>query len=423
MGLGDASDHAGRPALDAGRVARQDRMREHNLSLALAEVVGAREPVSRAQVAARTGLSRAAVSGLVDVLVAAGLVRELAPVALPRAGRPATPLVPAPGAVAGLGLEVNVDYLGVRAVDLAGSVLAEHVEHADLSGSDPAQVLERLAAMATDVRDGLVATGTRVAGAALALPGLVDRGAGAGGPLRVAPNLGWRDVDLGPSSPLAALAPLVANEADLAARAEAHERRGDRPPSFFYVSGEIGIGGATVIDGELQAGRHGWAGEVGHVVVGTAPDGRLQVLEQVAGQHALLRAAGLPTSAGLSELERVAAQGAAGTVTEVASALRGAGRALGVALAAVAHVADVDEVVLGGTFAALFDVLAAEVTATLAELVVFDAWSPVRVSAARAGRYAALTGGALAVLAQVVARPSAWTRPSAPVASAPTATT
>src|SRR5689334_14295318 len=116
---------------------RQDWMREHNLSLALSAVLEAVEPISRAQVAARTGLSRAAVTTLVDRLVETGLVRELAPVALPR-GRPAVPLGPAEHAVAALGLEVNVDYLGVRALDLTGEVIAERVVHGDLRGSEPA---------------------------------------------------------------------------------------------------------------------------------------------------------------------------------------------------------------------------------------------------------------------------------------------
>ena len=90
-----------------------------------------------------------------------------------------------------------------------------------------------------------------------------------------------------------AFPPRVANEANLAARAEAHARRGS--PSFAYVSGEVGIGGAIVLDGEIFPGRHGWSGEIGHIVVDAfrgprASDGSLEAL---AGQDAMLRAAGL----------------------------------------------------------------------------------------------------------------------------------
>ncbi|WP_456847603.1 ROK family protein, partial [Cellulomonas sp. P5_C6] len=290
---------------DPTRVARQAQMRDQNLGVALRGIVEAVEPLSRAQLAASEGLARATVSGLVDHLIEARLVRELEPTQTQRAGRPAVPLAPARGTVAGVGMEVNVDYLGVRAIDLAGDVLAEHVELDDLRGADADEVLDRLAALAAPVVEHLRARGVRVAGTALALPGLVDR---ITGPLRVAPNLGWSDVDVvarvSAHPTLASLPPRVGNEANLAARAEAHARRGPVAPSFAYVSGEIGIGGALVLDGNLFPGRHGWSGEIGHVVVDAfrgprASDGTLEAL---AGQDAMLRAAGLPPTARLDAL-------------------------------------------------------------------------------------------------------------------------
>src|SRR5665647_3633196 len=101
-----------------GRAARQDSLRHHNLALTLRQVLDAPSPVSRADIAAATGLTRATVSALVDRLLEARLVAELEPVASQRAGRPAVPLAAARGTVAAVGMEVNVDYLGVRAIDL-----------------------------------------------------------------------------------------------------------------------------------------------------------------------------------------------------------------------------------------------------------------------------------------------------------------
>ena len=392
---------------DPSRVARQAQMRDQNLGVALRGIVGAAEPPSRAQLAASEGLARATVSGLVDHLIEARLVRELDPTPTLRAGRPAVPLAPARGTVAGVGMEVNVDYLGVRAIDLAGDVLAEHVELGDLRGADAGDVLDRLAALAAPVVEKLRAGGVRVAGTALALPGLVDR---VTGPLRVAPNLGWRDVDVvgrvSAHPALADLPPRVGNEANLAARAEARARGGS--PSFAYVSGEVGIGGALVLDGDLFPGRHGWSGEIGHVVVDAsrgprASDGSLEAL---AGQDAMLRAAGLPPTARLDALLDALVDGEPRATAAVAQAAR----ALGIALASVANVVDVGEVVLGGSFALLFDHVHDEVSARLDELVIFAPWAPLRVSSARAGRYPAMTGGALAVLARVLADPAEWIR-------------
>jgi len=391
---------------DRGRAARQAQMRTHNLSVTLAQVVDAPSPPSRAQIASATGLARGTVTGLVDLLIEAGLVRELDPVVVARAGRPAVPLAPTPGRVAGVGMEVNVDYLGLRAVDLAGGVLVETVERADLRGSDPDAVLDRLAQLAAPVLASLAADGVRVAGTALALPGLVDR---VTGPLRYAPNLGWRDVDvvgrLAAHPVLADLPPRVANEANLAARAEAHARRGRVAPSFLYVSGEVGVGGALVLDGEIFLGRHGWGGEIGHVVVDGGLDGARPVsLEQRAGQDAIARAAGLAPGAPFADVVAALAAGDA----RARDAVRGAARWLGLAVATVANVVDVSEVVLGGTFALVYDDVQDVVREALADRVIFADWSAPSVCRSAAGDYPAMTGGALAVLRTVVSDPTPW---------------
>jgi predicted NBD/HSP70 family sugar kinase len=412
-----AARHAGARVRTAGRAARQESLREHNLSLTLQKIVDAVRPVSRADIAAATGLARATVSGLVDQLIDASLVIELAaPVTLEarRVGRPAVPLAPARGTVAGVGMEVNVDYLGVRAVDLAGRVLTEVVEIDDFRKSRPEVVLDRLARTAGRVLANLSADGVRVAGTALALPGLVDR---VTGPLRFAPNLAWRDVDvvglLTAHPVLAGFPPSLANEANLAALAEAVARRDGGRASFVYVSGEVGIGGAIVLDGEIFAGRHGWSGEIGHTVVdafaaaeahdGTARAGR-RTLEDYAGQDALMRRAGLDPTAPLSDLVHAAEAGDAAAL----ESLRRGGTALGVVLANIVNVVDVGMVVLGGRFSEVYPFVREAVEEQLERCVIFAPWAPVEVQVARAGAYPAMTGGAIAELRTVVADPVAW---------------
>lgn len=375
------------------------------MTLVLAHVLASPDPVARAQVAAATGLSAATVSVATDQLVTAGLLRELDPVPVGRAGRPAAPLAPARGTVAGIGMEVNVDYLGVRAVDLAGRVLRERVVYGDLRGRAPGPVLDQLADLAGQVVIALDTEDVRVAGTALALPGLVDR---VTGPLRLAPNLGWRDVDvlghLAGHPVLGDLQPRLGNEANLAARAEANARRGAELPSFLYVSGEVGIGAGVVVDGVIAPGRHGWSGEIGQMVVRVDLGTDGGTLEQLVGQDALLRGAGLAPGRPVGDLVAALAAGeprATSTVGEAA-------RVLGYALASAVNVVDVDEVVLGGSFGALFDHLHAQVEERLAESVLFAPWAPVRVSRARGGDLPAMTGGALAVLAQVIAHPEVW---------------
>ena len=63
--------------MTASQPAGQHTVRRHNRGLVL-RTVAADEPVSRARVAARTGLTRGTVSSLVEELLGAGLLAELA---------------------------------------------------------------------------------------------------------------------------------------------------------------------------------------------------------------------------------------------------------------------------------------------------------------------------------------------------------
>jgi predicted NBD/HSP70 family sugar kinase len=381
--------------------ARQHTLRERNLELVARAVFEVPEPLSRAGVAAATGLARATVSTLVDQLVAAGLVRELPAVTGGRAGRPAVPLVPAPRSVVGLGLEVNVDYLGVRVLDLTGDVVAERVVPGAFHDSDPAVVLRRLGDIAHEVSDGVSASGMTVAGARLALPGLVDPRTAR---LEVAPNLGWSSLEPVPLLGLGALDVRVANEAKLAALAElAGGSDVVAPDSFIFVSGDVGIGAAIVVDRELFLGERGWNGEIGHVVVDPSGPrcscGAFGCLEQYAGKEAMMRAVGLPPDAPLSSLVTLLAD---------ADADLPAGRALGSALADFVNLFDVSTIVLGGAYTELLPWLRADVEAVLADRVLAAPFVDLRVRAAQAGPQAALTGGAREVLQTVLADPAAW---------------
>ncbi|WP_129787989.1 ROK family transcriptional regulator [Promicromonospora panici] len=381
--------------------ARQHTLRERNLELVARAVYEVPEPLSRAGVAAATGLARATVSTLVDQLVAAGLVRELPAVTGGRAGRPAVPLVPAPRSVVGLGLEVNVDYLGARVLDLTGDVVVEQVVPGSFHDSDPTAVLGRLGALAREVSDGVAAEGMTVAGARLALPGLVDPRTGL---LEVAPNLGWSSLEPVPLLGLGDLDVRVANEAKLAALAElAGGSDVAAPDSFIFVSGDVGIGAAIVVDRELFLGERGWNGEIGHVVVDPAGPrcscGAFGCLEQYAGKEAIMRAAGLPADAPLDSLVAHLAEGAA---------LPDAGRALGSALADFVNLLDVGTIVLGGAYTELLPWLRADVEAVLDDRVLAAPFVDLQVRAAQAGPQAALTGGAREVLQGVLADPSAW---------------
>ncbi|MFN8080287.1 MAG: ROK family transcriptional regulator [Kineosporiaceae bacterium] len=391
--------------------AGQASLREANLRLLTALVHASDDPPSRADLATASGLTRSTVSRLVDELLAGGLLRELDRAPTTGRGRPAVPLAPARATLVATGAEVAPAHVSVRCVDLSGQVLAEHRREADLVGSDPGAVLAELgrtlAAVHTRLPDGV-----RHLGTALALPGLVERGTGR---LLQAPNLGWRDVVPAPLV-IGADVVHVGNEADLAALALTQRRPG-RPSDLVdgvYVSGEVGIGAAVVRAGKVMAGRHGWAGEVGHVSVDpTGPTcrcGSTGCLEQYAGRTAILRSAGLPETTSPTDLARLADDGHVG----VRGALARAGWALGVVLAGVVNLLDLPTVVLGGDLDLLSRYLKPAAEPELARRVLSARWVPPQllgaaeiVSATRdsAGSPAA-TGAAYRLLAEVLDHPS-----------------
>ncbi|MEU8175095.1 ROK family transcriptional regulator [Microbispora hainanensis] len=267
---------------------RHDAMRARNLALVLG-AVGARESVTRAALAEMTGLTKTTVSKLVGDLIEGGLVVETGAVRDGERGRPGVEIRISGQHVAALGLEVNVDYLAVCVVDLARTVRLRRTQAVDNRAAPPVDVIARLGDLASAVVDEAVENGLRVVGGVLAVPGPVDMTSGV---VHNAPNLGWRDVPL--ASLLRFPFPVrVENEANLAALGELWF--GSGLPDFLHVSGEIGIGAGLVVRGRLFRGAHGFAGELGHVVV--SPDGPpcrcggRGCLEQYAGQDALLTAA------------------------------------------------------------------------------------------------------------------------------------
>ncbi len=125
-------------------------VRRHNLSLVLRAVHDAGE-ATRAGVATHVGLTRAAVSSLVEQLLEYGFVSEGGKTSSGQAGRPGTVLRVARSGPAGLGVEINIDYVAVCVVDLAGTDRVRLVEHVDNRGVQPSEVLTRAARLAARV--------------------------------------------------------------------------------------------------------------------------------------------------------------------------------------------------------------------------------------------------------------------------------
>ncbi|WP_329091491.1 ROK family transcriptional regulator [Actinomadura citrea] len=389
---------------------RHATMRERNLAVVL-EHVARHQPVTRARLAELTGFTKTTVSNLVSLLEGAGLVRDGAPVHEGERGRPGVGVSVHGDGAAGLGLEVNVDYLAACVLDLAKQVRYRHVVSSDNRGREPGAVLAALSALAGEAVAAVAGQGLTVAGAAVALPGLLDR---ENGVVRHAPNLGWTDVPVTGAPGLATALPAeYDNEANLAALGELWFGDGARFGDFVHVSGEIGIGAGIVVDGRVFRGAHGFAGELGHLVADPSGPacscGGRGCLEQIAGQEAMLRAAGLPVTRPAAgpegSVSRLVERLGAGDAAALDAVAR-AGRALGGALASAVNLIDPDTIVLGGVFSPLAAWIRPPLEGVLAEGPgsLRRGVPPVEVSGLAEG--AAVLGAAGLVVDRVIADPA-----------------
>ncbi|KUM72323.1 ROK family protein [Streptomyces curacoi] len=127
----------------------------------------------------------------------------------------------------------------------------------------------------------------------VAVPGIVDEDLGVAA---YAANLGWRDVPLRRllTERLGGLPVALGHDVRTGGLAEGRIGAGKDADRFLFVPLGTGIAGAIGIDGRVEAGAHGFAGEIGHIVVrpgGTpCPCGQHGCLERFASAAAVSEA-------------------------------------------------------------------------------------------------------------------------------------
>ncbi|PRY48992.1 putative NBD/HSP70 family sugar kinase [Geodermatophilus tzadiensis] len=238
--------------------------------------------LTRAEIAARTGISKPTVGESVRRLTEAGVLRDTGE-RTTGPGRIGSYYALAPDL--GVALVVGIAPEGVvaEAVDVHGRLVAR--EHEEVGRpARPAQVAGALRAVAEQV---LADAGpARLAVVSAADP--VDRSSGRLVHLPDAPFL------VGELSPVEVLAPLVAgpvtvdNDVNWAARAERAAAGPEDLDDFVYLYLGEGLGCAVVADGEVRRGWGGLAGEIAHVLT-RGPGGRAVALTDVFAELRLRR--------------------------------------------------------------------------------------------------------------------------------------
>ncbi|WP_026410818.1 ROK family transcriptional regulator [Actinomadura oligospora] len=289
--------------------------------------------MTRAEIAAETGVSRPTAGESVRRLVEAGLVAdsgERTPGGRGR-GRVGSYYVLADAARTAWAISVAPEGVVAEAVDVHGETVARARE-----GSGPSAAPDDVAAALRAVAERLAAeSGTPASLAVVSAADPVDR---ATGRLVHLPDSHFLIGELDPPGILTGhvTGPVtVDNDVNWAARAELAASPGDDSFAYLYL-GE-GLGCALVSDGRVLRGNRGLAGEVSHLIT-TGPGGRAVALIEVFGLLGLRR----PGSTAIDP-ERLlnAATGSASVRAALAEAVGGV-------LTAIASLTDPEHIVVGG---------------------------------------------------------------------------
>jgi predicted NBD/HSP70 family sugar kinase len=367
---GTAAATAAKPSLDLLR----ELSDEHVLRALIA-----RDRMTRAELAAYTGISKPTVGESVRRLVAAGV---LADTGERTTGRGRVGSYYALAGQVGCALAVSVAPEGVVAevVDPQGRVLAR----GDAAVSRPARPRQVASAVRLVGREVARQASSPVRLAMVSAADPVDRTSGRLVHLPGAPFLVG---ELSPADLLAEVVhgPVVVdNDVNWAARAErdAAENTGQSWTDVVYLYLGEGVGGAIISDGEVRRGGSGIAGEIAHVIT-VGPDGAAMKFLDVFGALGLRHSES--TAIDLGALNAAIANADAIVLGALA-------RAIGGVLSSVVALCDPELVVLGGPWGGRAEVVDAVRAAAI------GLRRPVEVRAAVVTERAPLSGARTAAI-------------------------
>jgi predicted NBD/HSP70 family sugar kinase len=294
--------------------------------------------LTRAEIAARTGISKPTVSESVKRLIQAGLLADTGERTSGR-GRIGTYYGLADGLGVALVVGIAPEGIVAETIDVRGQVVAREVEHVQRPAR-PEQVTRALRTAAR--RAGAASPGpVRLAVVSAADP--VERATGRLVHLPDAPFL------LGELSPVHALARVVAgpvvvdNDVNWAARAERSAAAPGALDDFAYLYLGEGLGCAVVADGQVRRGHRGLAGEIAHLLV-RGPQGRAVHFTEVFAELGLRQ----PQSTAIDVAALLQVVGGDGAQPRRVRAVLA--EATGGVLAALVALADPQLVVIGGSW-------------------------------------------------------------------------
>lgn len=328
----------------------RDLIRAINSTLVL-NTVRTLGPISRTEIAQRTGLSAATITGISAELIEKDLLFEKATGDSSGGRRPILlDLNPRGGFV--IGLKLTEDHITAALTDLRAVVVAKQTF--PLTGKSVEEGVAALCGAVTSLAAAQQVPAGRLLGVGVGLAGVVNAETGV---LRHSPIIGWNNVPLASRMQQCLKVPVyVDNDVNTFTLTEKWFGVGQKVDNFLVVTIGRGVGMGIVVNGQLYRGGRGGAGELGHTVA--SPDGPLcgcgkhGCLETFVSDPAMLGTARLAFEQGrlerlpatTRELAEMAEQGS----QAAQSILAAAGEILGRSLANLINIFNPTLVVISG---------------------------------------------------------------------------
>jgi glucokinase-like ROK family protein len=325
-------------------------------------VIRSQGPISRAEAAVHTNLTRPTVSAVVAELSEEGWVEEVG-MGESSGGRPPVLLRFNPQARFVIGAELGAGHVRAVLADLSGQIV-RRVKYR-VESSDPMVEIGRVERAVRELLQYLPETRypVPVAGMGLGITGIVDRRAGL---WKYSPHFDVHELAVAAILEQRLVMPVwVENDARIMAWGERSFGAARGMDNLTYIRVGVGIGAGIIIDGRLYSGAHDGAGEIGHTMVD--PDG----LKCRCGSYGCLETVASATAIARRVVKRIS-QGQPSLVTELVDGdlqqvvgttvidaarlgdplametLSGAGRYLGLAIGNLINLLNPSIVILGG---------------------------------------------------------------------------
>lgn len=238
-------------------------LRQQNTRLLL-HFIQMQRAISQAELARQTGLSPASVSGILQWLLAQELLIENGKSYQQGAGRRGALLTFNDQKAVVAGVVIDQTQCEVALLGLSAQVLA-HTSQINPVSHDPVKTIDLIVTALHMLLQQMALPTTALVGVGVAMPGLIDADAGL---VKVAANLGWRNVQLGTMLHERLALPVRLEHLGRAkVIAETLWGRGIGCANLVCVEIGSGIGAGVIMDGNLLKGGSGAAPEIGHTAL------------------------------------------------------------------------------------------------------------------------------------------------------------